>query len=259
MPRPTLLRPLIALTTVLSFAGPAGAQSQVGVAPLSGFETISLGPGVSVQQVRPACFRLPCPITWQPTGLEFGAQLPFLLRANTFALGPAGRIFAAVDQQLLYTDDRGQHWLRARWEASASPNAMAFDGLFGAAVSDSGVVATTEDGGLTWRGRRDSAGQRIVAVAVLAPSTLVWADANGGLFASLDGGFTPRTLVEPARISPHLIPRATTYGTVQGPLPTVSVPTLRVERGAIWAPNPSGGWFRVDPRDGVMTVRAEGR
>lgn len=263
--RARLVAAMVAGAAIVASAAPrdARAQSNVGYASfLTPADPVVLGPGVSaVLRQQLPCIHVPCGALWDPVGFSFGDQHAALVRANTFVRGPGNRIFGSVDTRLFYTDDLGAHWNRARWEGGAAPLAMAFDGPFGAAVGDNGTVFTTEDGGLTWRSRRDASGVRNVAVAVLAPRVVVWSDANGGVFASLDGGFSPRTLVEPNRAA-MIAPTANGayYGApTNGMLvarPVVTAPAFRVERGAIWVPG-RAGWFRVDPRDGVMTVRAE--
>ena len=198
---------------------------------------IPLGEGASAHREPVRCFNVyayrPGCTMWHLTGVEAPTG-PYAFQVHMYALGPAGRIFAAVDSGVLYTDDRGAHWSRASWDGAQSPRSLAFDTAtgFGAAVGTFGTVWTTTDGGANWRTRRDD-GDLFVDVAVLG-RVVAWTSAVGVVQVSADGGTSVRTISERSR----------------GPLPV-----MVTYQGNIWIRVESGRWWRVD-RDGAAE-RAE--
>ena len=54
---------------------------------------VALGQGASAVRQRVLCTYRPCTQLWDPRGFSFGDQHAFLVRANTFAPGPGGRIY----------------------------------------------------------------------------------------------------------------------------------------------------------------------
>ena len=172
-------------------------------------------------------------VTWRLVGLApppgVGAT-----QIHNFALGRGGRVFAAVDDGVLYTDDRGARWVRASWDGAQSPRALAFDAAtgFGAAVGTNGTVWTTSDSGQSWRTRRD-VGDTLVDVAVLG-GVVAWTSSRGLVQVSADGGTSVRTVCERAR----------------GPMPVMAS-----HDGLLWIRIDGARWWRVD-RDGAVE-RAE--
>ncbi|TAK31568.1 MAG: hypothetical protein EPO40_05325 [Myxococcaceae bacterium] len=193
---------------------------------------IPLGADVSVHRepvsyFAPLGFRTLTPtVTWSYRGLlppPFGTT-----QIHNFASSGA-RIFAALDDGVVFTDDRGAHWSRASWDGSQAPRAMAFDDAsgFGAAVGTNGTVWTTTDRGQSWRTRRD-VGDVLVDVAVLG-HVVAWTSIRGLVQVSADGGTSVRTLSERAR----------------GPMPVMST-----WQSQLWIRVDGARWWRVD-REGA--------
>lgn len=172
-------------------------------------------------------------VTWRLEGLAPPPEVA-TFAIHMFARGPDGRIFAAVDGGLLYTDDRGARWTHARWDGAQSPRALAFDAAtgFGAAVGTNGTVWTSSDRGQTWRTRRD-VGDTLVDVTVLG-HVVAWTSIRGLVQVSADGGTSVRTVSERAR----------------GPMPVMAT-----HEAQIWIRVDGAQWWRVD-REGAVE-RAE--
>ncbi len=195
----------VALTLVPAVASIARADD--------GLQTIDLGGGASVRQVRTVCWHGPCAI-WVPEGLSFGDH-PELEVAMTFARVPrTGRILAARSNtalwggpfatwngvgldSVLYTDDLGRTWQTANWRWWTPPRVIDFDpgSTFGVAAGDGGYVWNTEDGGATWVDRRDASGQSFDGVWVVG-RVCVLHDREGVTWVSRDGGFVLERLTD---------------------------------------------------------------
>jgi hypothetical protein len=213
-----------AFVACLSAAAPALAVGW-GTSPVD----IALGDGVVAHRepmlnANPWNAYLPRTITWRLDGLAPPPGVaPWQIHAFARAQGP--RIVAAVDNGVLYTDDRGAHWSLASWDGAQSPRALAFDPAsdFGAAVGTNGTVWTTADRGRSWRTRRD-AGDTFVDVAVLG-HVVAWTSARGLVQVSADGGTSVRTISERAR----------------GPMPVMAT-----YEGLLWIRIDGAQWWRVD-------------
>lgn len=199
---------------------------------------VTLGPGISAHREPMPIFALvgipqrASLVTWSLRGMSPPAEFGTTQIHNFANLG--GRVFAAIDSGLVFTDDRGAQWSRASWDGAQSPRAMAFDEAsgFGAAVGTNGTVWTSTDRGQSWRTRRD-VGDTFVDVAVLG-RVLAWSSARGMVQVSADGGTSVRTIVERAR----------------GPMPVMSV-----YQNQLWIRVDGASWWRVD-REGTI-ARAE--
>lgn len=163
------------------------------------YRTVELGDGLSVRRSSSIpCGYRGCAGGWAPTGFAFGSEQERLQRARVWALARGGRIVAAVESAVLYSDDRGLHWTEARLE-NASVSLFSFDrnGDLGAAVTDNGALLLSEDNGAHWRSRREGAGATVTGLGVLGRA-VVLADSRGGVWVTSDGGTTLRELVAPA-------------------------------------------------------------
>lgn len=184
-------------------------------------DRIELGERAAVRRTWAPCWDRPAVMCgwWQPEGdLSFGG-LPELELAVTFARTSSGRIVAMVSAfapratigvsapqvvgaDLLYTDDLGATWRRARWpDSQLHAVAIGFDpaGRTGVAVGADGSVWSTDDEGLTWRRRRSSTGVGFGQVWVRG-RTCVIEDAAGALWISRDRGFALDSLAERGRV-----------------------------------------------------------
>lgn len=198
---------VVGLVASLGIALPSHGQGQPP-------RTIDLGEGLSVRQVSVPCGLARC-LRWEPHGLRFTGHEQRLASARTFALVPSeGRVVASYNASLpggylvlppthastagmLATDDGGRTWHQSRWPWPHVANAVAFDRdtPYGVAVGDSGYTWSSEDGGRTWRDHRSDGGVVYTQVAVLG-RLAVFADSEGRVWRSRDGGFSRRSLIE---------------------------------------------------------------
>ena len=217
--------------TVL-FSGPVLAVGW-GTSPVD----IPLGDGVTAHREPTRCLTvygyLQGCVVWRLEGLA-PPPIGIAPQVHMFARGPGARIFAAVDNGVLFTDDAGAVWSRASWDGAQSPRALAFDDAtgFGAAVGTDGTVWTSVDRGQSWRTRRN-VGNTFVDVAVLG-QVVAWTSIRGLVQVSADGGTSVRTLSERAR----------------GPMPVMAT-----FHNLLWIRIDGAQWWRVD-REGAVE-RAE--
>jgi photosystem II stability/assembly factor-like uncharacterized protein len=218
------------------FAGPRRARA-VGYGSLAA--TVDLGGGMSVRREPRSCvtYAIAAPgcFVWHGAGLSL-ADPAGLAYANMFAPARGGRVVAATQSGVQFTDDRGAHWHAARWDSPQGPLSLSFDPRsdFGAAVGGGGMLWTTDDRGETWRLRRDSGGQTLLDVAVLG-RTVVFSDARGGAWVSTDGGTSVRTLAESSAGAP---------------------PTLTRSAGAIAVSLDGRTGFRIDAGGGIERLES---
>lgn len=172
---------------------------------------------------------------WVPEG--FALPPPQLgLRVNMFAATARGRIVAALENGgIAYTDDRGAHWVQSRIEGAPSPRSIAFDdrGETGAAVGPLGQWWSTDDGGTSWRLRREGGPVADYVDVAVAGSSVAVSDAHGGVYVSLDGGLSVRSLASRVRNA---------------------MPVMSTAEGAIWVRLEGAQWWRVG-RDGTLERR----
>jgi hypothetical protein len=151
-----------------------------------------IGPGMVAERVfacdvrvRPA---VACTLLgWRPQGFVFGARND-LAYALTFSGDGRGRVIASTDRDVIYSDDRGQHWQTAVWNGVVRPQVIAMEPRagFGVALAE-GAIHLSEDGGISWRFTRELASRRLLQAVVLGRNALV-ADGTGGLWAIVQGG-----------------------------------------------------------------------
>lgn len=223
------MRALLLLPFVLTLA-PIAAHA---VAWGNTAVTIDLGGGMHASRTPGRCVTgrvvVPGCAVWHLDGVA-PPPVASMLSIAMFAAS-RGRVFAAVDAGVLFTDDRGEHWQAAAWDGPHQPRALAFDprGDYGVAVGTNGTVWTTDDHGLSWRLRRDGSFSTFIDVAVLGDA-MVFTDTAGGVWVSHDRATSLRTVADVAR----------------GPMPT-----LTVDAAAIWVRIEGARWVRVS-RDGEV-------
>lgn len=127
------------------------------------------------------------PAGWHPVGFVFGPR-PDLVRARSFSGDGRGRVIAATERDVIYSDDRGRSWQRALFNGVNRPQLFALDPetRFGVALAE-GAVHLTDDGGASWRFVRELPGRRLVQ-AVVQGRNAVLGDGAGGLWAVIRGG-----------------------------------------------------------------------
>lgn len=97
---------------------------------------------------------------------------------------------------IVYSDDEGQSWHRARGGSGAAVRVIAFapEGMRGVAAGDHGTIWSTDDGGVTWRGHGGvEPGACFPQVLVLGIASVL-IDERGRIWRSRRGG-SQRSLV----------------------------------------------------------------
>lgn len=192
---------LVALALALS-PSRLGAQTLNGItyAPLPGAETrverFPVGAGMYAERAWVCGGRwqpgVPCVLQgWRPVGFVFGAR-PDLARALTFSGDGRGRILAATERDVLYSDNRGLSWQRAAWNGVIRPQLIAMEPetRFGVALAE-GAVHVTDDGGASWRFVREIPSRRLTQAVVLGRNAMltdgsgVWALVNASELTAL--------------------------------------------------------------------------
>lgn len=217
---------------------PSGEAVAYGGAPTR----VRLGAGVYADRVASPCpfvlaygvVAMGC-FAWMPVGFELPPpQLG--ARVNMLASTASGRIVAALEHGgIVYTDDRGASWLQARVEGAASPRSLAFDdrGQMGAAVGTGGAWWWTDDDGASWRLRRDGGPVSDYVDVVVAGQSVMVSDASGGVYVSLDGGSSVRSLASRVR---------------------AAMPVMSTAEGAVWVRIEGREWWRAS-REGSLERR----
>ncbi|MBE0642739.1 MAG: hypothetical protein IH600_01535 [Bacteroidetes bacterium] len=115
----------------------------------------------------------------------FGATAPFLVDSlSGFITAP---LMGSTHMGVFRTSDGGFHWKRMPGTNSYPLNAIGFaDQASGLAVGQDGLIVTTSDGGSTWHGRNDVAGEKFYSVAF--PSADGGWAVGEGVFRTHDGG-----------------------------------------------------------------------
>lgn len=228
---------LLSVSTLLGFAASAHAVAW-GTSAVS----VPLGRGLAAHRapalcphglyVRPTAlawrYRLPGCYAWTTQGFTMPPPTQYQ-RVNMFAAAQGGRIVAATDRGVLYTDDLGEHWAQAAWDGAQSPLSVTFDGETGFAAGTGGTLWMSRDRGATWRVRRD--GESGDLIDVVSVGTLVaYSNDRGAVRFSTDAGWTVRTVSDRAE-------RA--------------MPVMVAHEGALWVRTEGRRWWRAQ-RDGSL-------
>lgn len=236
-----MARPYVALVALALVVAPTAPRAQTwsGVTwtPLPGaeprVERFPVGAGMYAERTWLCGGRwqpgVPCSFQgWRPVGFVFGTR-PDLARALTFSGDGRGRILAATERDVLYSDNRGLSWQRAAFNGITRPQLLAMEPetRFGVALAD-GAVHVTEDGGASWRFVREIPSRRLTQAVVLGRNALL-TDGNG-VWALVNGGEL-------------LVLSEAGANSAQG-----APPQLQVTEGALVASDREGRAWRVLPR-----------